>query len=342
MWDFFIFSLMRKTIIPVCFVGIAALFLSCGESRQVSQKSESESSVSRIISLSANSTVSEARIARDLEYLASDELMGRNTGSEGIEKAAVHIEEAFRKIDLPPFFETYRDSFPVKGVNGYNLVALKEGTDPGLKDEFIIIGAHYDHIGSGKPVAGDTLANGANDNASGTVAVLELARQFSGIETKRSILFALYSAEEMGLVGSDHLAKKLKKADLDLYAMLSVEMIGIPMQERDYAAYLTGYEISNLAERFNAYAGDKVLGFLPQAKEYNLFRRSDNYPFFREFEVPAQTISTFDFTNYEYYHHVKDEFEHMDTAHMAELIEKLIPGIIGMANSNEREIKMTK
>lgn len=342
MWDFFIFSLMTKNIFPTCFLGVAALLLSCGETRQVSQNTEIGNPVANVETENAIIEVPEERISRDLEYLSSDELMGRKTGGKGIEKAALYIEEVFRRADLPPFFETYRDTFAVKDVTGYNIVALKEGTDPDLKKEFIIIGAHYDHIGFGKPVAGDSLANGANDNASGTVAVMELARQFEGIDTKRSILFALYSAEEMGLVGSDHLAKRLKKEDLDLYAMLSIEMIGVPMQEKDYAAYVTGFEISNLAEHFNAYSDEKVLGFLPQAKEYNLFRRSDNYPFFKEFQVPAQTISTFDFTNYEYYHHVDDEFEHMDSEHMVELIEKLIPGIAGMANSMEREIKMNE
>jgi hypothetical protein len=95
-----------------------------------------------------------------------------------------------------------------------------------------------------------------------------------------------------------------------------------------------------MAEKFNEYSGEKVLGFLPQAKEYSLFRRSDNYPFYEEFGAPAQTISTFDFTNYPYYHHVNDEFGYMDVAHIEKLIEKLIPGIAAMANTSQKEIKL--
>jgi len=73
-----------------------------------------------------------------------------------------------------------------------------------------------------------------------------------------------------------------------------------------------------------------------------LFKRSDNYPFFEEFNVPAQTISTFDFTNYEYYHHVADEAEKLDVAHMTNVIESVILGILKMANTAEKEIKLNQ
>lgn len=286
--------------------------------------------------------VSEQEVQEALNYLASDELAGRETGTEGIEKAAVFIEEQFDEFGLKPYFESYRDNFMVGDKQGFNIVGLLEGSDPALKDEFIIIGAHYDHIGNGSPVDGDKIANGANDNAAGTVAVIELARHLSEIDdNKRSILFTLFSAEEMGLKGSAHLAKKLKEEGLDLYAMVNIEMIGVPMKAKDYHAYITGYENSNLAERFNEYSGgEKVLGFLPQAKQMSLFKRSDNYPFYQVFNVPAQTISTFDFSNYSYYHHVDDEAENLNAAFMAELIGKLIPGILEMSKTEAKEIKL--
>ena len=155
------------------------------------------------------------------------------------------------------------------------------------------------------------------------------------------MLFILFSAEEMGLSGAKHIAARLKKEEIDLYTMINFEMIGVPMKGKDYLAYLTGFEVSNMADKFNEYAGEKVLGFLPQASQYKLFQRSDNYSFYQEFNVPAQTISTFDFTNYEYYHHVSDELQYMDMGHMVNLIEKVIPGILGVTNSAVREIKMT-
>jgi Zn-dependent M28 family amino/carboxypeptidase len=278
-----------------------------------------------------------------MEYLSSDELRGRETGTEGIEKAAQHIENSFRTARIKPYYTTYRDSFEVRGRIGYNIIGYIEGVDPSLKNEFVVVGAHYDHIGLGKVVNGDSIANGANDNAAGTVAVMELAKHFAAERSnKRSMLFILFSAEEMGLSGAKHIAARLKNEEVDIYTMIGFEMIGVPMQGRDYMAYLTGYEISNMAEKFNAYAGEKVLGFLPQAKEFNLFQRSDNYPFYQEFKIPAQTISTFDFTNYDFYHHVSDEMEHMDIPHMTQLIESIIPGLRGIANSPEREIKMTE
>ncbi|NJW53909.1 M20/M25/M40 family metallo-hydrolase [Salinimicrobium oceani] len=312
------------------------LHLGCGQSKDVSN----EAVVPSENKLTPENSILEEEVAASLKYLSSDELQGRETGTAGIELAAQYIEQVFETHAVKPFFETYRDSFEVKEVTGYNIVGVVEGTDPDLKDEFIIIGAHYDHVGQAKVVEGDSLANGANDNASGTTAVLELAKYFAARAPKRSILFTLFSAEEMGLVGAKELAGRLKAQGIDLYAMFNIEMIGVPMTGRDYQAYITGYEISNMAEKFNEYSQAQVLGFLPEAKQYSLFQRSDNYSFYQEFNVPAQTISTFDFQNYPYYHHVDDEFEFMDVNHMEELIENLIPGLTAMANTAEKEIKL--
>lgn len=288
--------------------------------------------------------VSVAEVQEDLNYLASDELEGRDTGSEGIEKAAIYIQKHFEEIGIAPYFETYRDSFEIGKKEAYNVVGVLEGNDEKLKNEYILIGAHYDHIGHGKAVDGDEIANGANDNAAGTVGVLHLAKHLSEVDgNKRSIIFALFSGEEKGLKGSEHLAEKLKKEGIDLYTMVNLEMIGVPMKAKDYMAYVTGFEKSNLAEKFNEYSGnEKILGFLPQAEQMNLFKRSDNYPFYNEFKIPSQTICTFDFSNYPYYHHVDDEAEFLDATHMASLIKSLIPGLLQMSNTSEKEIKMTE
>lgn len=274
-----------------------------------------------------------------MSFLASDELEGRDSGSEGIEKAASFIEEIFIANGVSSYFETYRDDLADFEKPAFNVVGLLEGTDPVLKNEFIVLGAHYDHIGLISPENGDAIANGANDNASGTTTVLELARYFgTSRNNKRSILFALFTAEEKGLLGSKHLAQKLKEMDINLYAMLNFEMVGVPMVAKDHLLYLTGYELSNLADISNKYAGEKLVGFLPKAKEFNLFKRSDNYPFHGAFGVPSQTYSTFDFTNFDYYHKVGDENSKMDFPHMANVINKVIPMITGIANSATKEI----
>ncbi|MGB5273417.1 MAG: M28 family peptidase [Flavobacteriaceae bacterium] len=283
---------------------------------------------------------SHGEIARIMDFLASDSLQGRDAGSAGIDMAADFIEDIFRKNDVKPYFISYRDTLSNFEKPAFNMVGMVEGNDPTLKNEFIILGAHYDHIGLIDPENNDSIANGANDNASGSTVVLELARYFGKARTnKRSMIFALFSAEEKGLLGSEHLAGKLKAQNLDLYAMLNFEMVGVPLVDKDYLMYLTGYELSNLAMVSNGYAKENLAGFLPKAKEFELFKRSDNYPFHNLFNVPSQTYSTFDFTNFDYYHRVDDEASLMDFDHMAKVVNKIIPVIEGIANAPVKEIK---
>ena len=294
-----------------------------------------------VTSKTTNSVFSKAEdIGELMNFLASDELQGRDTGSEGIEQAAVFIEKMFKENGIKPYFKTYRDTLSNIDQPAYNIVGIIEGTDTELKEEFVVIGAHYDHIGTKSPVNGDNIANGANDNAAGTSTVLELARYFGTMKpNKRSIMFALFSAEEKGLLGSKHLAAKLKEMKMDLYTMLNFEMVGVPLVDKDYVAYVSGYERSNLATICNIYAKENLIGFLPTAKEFNLFMRSDNYPFHMEFGVPSQTFSTFDFTNFDHYHKVGDEVSLMNFDHMASLVNKFIPVVEGIVNSGIREIK---
>lgn len=281
-------------------------------------------------------------VKKTVEFLASDERGGRDVGSPGIERAAVYIEGRFERSALKPYFgSAYRSNFEVKGVNAFNVVAMIEGTDPILKDQIIVIGAHYDHIGTGAAVNGDTIANGANDNAAGSATVLAIADHFAKANNnKRTLVFALFSAEEKGLLGSVDMAQRMKRKGANVYAMFNVEMVGVPMKDKNHIVYCSGYDLSNIAEIFNGYVGNEVIGFLPKAKEFNLFQRSDNYPFYNVFKVPAHTVSSFDFSNYDYYHKVDDEPSQMDYVHMQKVIDQLIPGIAGMANSATQEIKM--
>jgi len=282
-------------------------------------------------------------VKKTITFLASDERQGRDVGSEGIDRAAVYIEGRFKRSKLKPYFgSSFRSTFEAKGKPAFNVVAVLEGTDPKLKDEIVVIGAHYDHIGivRSQP-GGDNIANGANDNASGVTAVLAVADHFAKANNnKRTMVFALFSAEEKGLLGSANMAQRMKRQGANLYAMFNIEMIGVPMNGKDHIVYCSGYKKSNIAAKFNQYAGGKVIGFLPKAKEFNLFMRSDNYPFYNQFKVPAHTISSFDFTNYDYYHDADDEVSEMDFVHIQKVIDKIVPGIAGMVNSAGKEIKM--
>lgn len=296
--------------------------------------------VGLVISL-GNAQTTEKVVAGHENFLASDKLEGRNVGTPGINMAADYIEAYFKKNGVKPYFKTYRDTLGNIKELAYNMVGVVPGTDKELKKEFIVIGAHYDHIGFAEEVNGDTIANGANDNASGTTAVLEFAKYFgTHKDNKRSILFVLFSAEEKGLLGSEHLAEKLKSQGFNLYCMLNFEMIGVPMQA-EHISYITGFDMSNMADEINKAAmGEKLVGFLPTAKKYNLFQRSDNYPFSVEFNVPAQTICTFDFTNFDYYHKVGDEADKMDFKHMTAFINKFIPVIKSFSNTKEQTVKL--
>ena len=278
-----------------------------------------------------------------VSFLASDELQGRDTGSQGIETAAKYIEDYFKTNGIKPYYQTYRDNYKIKGMDAFNVIGVLEGHDPVLKNEVVILGAHYDHVGYRvKPFEGDSIGNGANDDASGTATVMALAKRLAKLNNnKRTIMFALYSGEEMGLLGSKHLAQRLKSENCNLYTMINFEMLGVPFTDnRGYDVFLTGYELSNMAEKINDYVGFSFAGKSDVAVKYQLFKRSDNYSFYKEFKLPSQTISSCDLTNYDFYHHADDEADKMDYVHMVNIVNQLVPAISAIANSETQEIKM--
>lgn len=172
---------------------------------------------------SAQSTQKE-RLEGHVYFMASDSLKGRCAGTVNADKAARYIVTQFEQIGLSPFFEDgYYQPFEMSGTNTYkNVVGVIPGSDPVLKDEFIVVGAHYDHLG----IKEDKIYNGADDNASGTAAVIEVARILKARQgqLKRSVIIAAFDAEEKGLWGSDKLASSL---DLDkVKLMMSIDMVG--------------------------------------------------------------------------------------------------------------------
>ncbi|MEA9413243.1 M20/M25/M40 family metallo-hydrolase [Flavobacterium sp. PL02] len=324
---------MKKLVLLFPFI-----FFGCKSNNTVTTETTQTAS-----KLEVTYKVKENDVASILKYLSSDELEGRETGTKGIEAAAIYLEDFFKANKVKPYFSSYRDTLSTFKTPAYNIVGYLEGTDAKLKNEFVILSAHYDHIGIDKKgVNGDFINNGANDDASGVTAVAEIAKYFSETKSnKRSVLFVFFAGEEKGLLGSKHLAKKLKAKNFNLYTQLNIEMIGVPMK-RDFLAYITGFDKSNMATKINEYTGDKTIGFLPKEAEYQLFFRSDNFPFFEAFKVPCQSISTFDFENFEFYHHVSDEFKVMDIPHMTSFIQELLPAVTHMAISPTKEILMTK
>lgn len=292
-----------------------------------------------VLAFSQDKNVDDVRL--QLEKLSSDEFEGRLTGTRGRDLAADYIEKNFESYDLKPYFSTYKDTFYLKdNVVGINMIAQIEGSLDYLRNKPVIIGAHYDHIGVIKPVKNDSIANGANDNASGGVGVLQLAKLLKDKKPLRPILFVLFDAEEQGLLGSKYLAEKMKSLDIEPYVIFNIEMIGVPMRNKAEKAYLTGYDRSNLASYFNEKAGKEALMFLPTARKYSLFRRSDNYPFYESMKIPAHSVSTFDFVNYNYYHQVQDEAQLMDAKHIYDLVNIWAPVLEDIANHKEPIIKL--
>lgn len=315
------------------------VLLACKSNvKTVSEKPSKETSAS----IENTYKVEQNDVADFLKYLSSDELEGRETGTQGIEKAAVFLEDFLKKNNIKPYFSTYRDTLTNFKSPAYNIVGCVEGRDPELKKEFVVLSAHYDHIGILKNKQEDQINNGANDDASGVTAVAEMAKYFAQTKSnKRSILFVFFAGEEKGLLGSKSLVQKLKKQDFNLYAQLNIEMIGVPMK-RDYLTYITGFDKSNMAERINHYTGKNTIGFLPKEAEYELFYRSDNYPFYDAFKKPCQSVSTFDFENFDFYHHVSDEFAVMNIPHITKFIQEFLPAVTQMATTPTQEITMAK
>lgn len=188
------------------------------------------------------------RIREDVTHLAADALEGRGSGTAGNDSAAAYAAARFRSLGLDSLgLAGYLQPFQVRPPRGHaadphaalqgeprrtqNIVAMLPGSDAALRDQYIVIGAHIDHLGRGTegaldPDAGSAIRNGADDNASGTAAVLELARIFSRRPAARSLVFVLFSGEELGLLGSSHFVNAPPLPLDRATAMVNFDMVG--------------------------------------------------------------------------------------------------------------------
>ena len=243
-----------------------------------------------------------------LQTLASDQMKGRDSDSGGYFKAADFVINYFKENGVLPFYPNYQDSLITQNVVSYNVVGQIGEYNP--KRKTVLIGAHLDHVGI-KEIEGDSIFNGANDNAAGSTAVMQIARFLAQHNWKQNLIIALFADEEKGLKGAYHLAERMKNEGIDLAYMINFEMIGTTLTTGENQVYLTGYKRSNMADEMNKVSPNFVQ-FLPQAKELYLFKRSDNYAFYRAFNVPAQTLSSFDFKNFDFYHKAGDEADELN------------------------------
>ena len=189
-------------------------------------------------------------------------------------------------------------------------------------DEYVVFSGHYDHLGIIKPMEGDSIANGADDDASGTTAVISLAKYYTQLNNNaRTLIFVAFTAEEIGEYGSQYFATQV---DPDkVVAMFNIEMIGKASKFGENSAFITGFERSNFGTILQNNLQGTVFKFHPDPyPEQDLFYRSDNASL-AEKGVPAHTISTDQIDIDKLYHTVKDEFSSLDVSNITSTIRAI-------------------
>jgi len=267
-----------------------------------------------------------ARIA----VLSHDSLRGRDTPSAGLESAAAYIARELAAMGWEPAGDsgTFLQRYPMPGsarggARPPNVVAVLRGSDPALRETYVVLSAHMDHVGAGQPdAAGDSIYNGADDDASGTAAILEVAQAFAIMRPRpaRSLLFLAVSGEEKGLLGSRHFTEHPPVPMPSMIANLNVDMIG---RNAPDSIVVVGQEYSSLGATLREVGARHGELRLTVASDLwpgeRFFFRSDQLNFARK-EVPA--VFFFAGTHHDY-HLPSDEVELID-ADKASRVARLI------------------
>ncbi|MGA3028170.1 MAG: M28 family peptidase [Bryobacteraceae bacterium] len=262
-----------------------------------------------------------------LSFLASDLLEGRATPSRGLDIAAEYIAAQFRRAGLEP-----------AGTDGYfqtaaakNVVGVLRGSDPRLRDTCVVLSAHYDHLG----VKDNQIYNGANDDGSGTVSVIEIASALAALRPhlQRSIVFAAFYGEERGELGSQYFVRHPVCA---VIADLNLEQVGRTDSTegpRIASAALTGFDFTGISQIMKD-AGDATGIRIYNDPKYGdaFFRQSDNAPF-ADAGIPSTTLAvTFVFPDY---HRPGDKWPKIDYVNMAKVDRAVALGLMLLASDAE-------
>lgn len=265
--------------------------------------------------------------------LSSDDMRGRKIFTPDIDRSADFIANEFKAAGLEDFQQgsgqirndtvNYRQEFNV-GTNQLRQMTNVVAELPGKtrKNEYVIFSAHYDHLGIGKPTDGDSIYNGANDDASGVTAVIMLAKYFKALNNnERTIVFAAFSGEEIGGLGSRYFSKQFDPNTV--VAMFNIEMIGTESKWGKNSAYITGFEKTDMGTILQKNLEGTGFTFYPDPyTAENLFYRSDNATLAR-LGVPAHTISTSKMDNEPNYHKTSDQIETLDLVNMTMIIQSI-------------------
>jgi len=277
--------------------------------------------------------ISVQSLEANLDFIASDELKGRATPSPGLETAAAYIAEQFRKAGLEPGGDEgyFQQSHKPRAKN---VIGILRGSDPQLRNTCVVLSAHYDHLG----VRGGRIYNGANDDGSGTVSVMEIARALASLDPhpRRTIVFAAFFGEELGMVGSRYYVQHPACPISATVADLNLEQLGrIDSSEgpRPASAALTGFDrttISQIMEEAGQATGIRIYNDPRNSDAY--FRQSDNISFANA-GIPSTTLAvTFLFPDY---HRPGDQVSKIDFANLAKVDRAVALGVLLLAGSDQ-------
>jgi Peptidase family M28/PDZ domain len=223
--------------------------------------------------LQAQRIVEPPRLLDDIKFLTEDRLQGRATGSAGADSAAAYLARRFSEVGLQPaaggWFQAFtvgRDAPSVRRANGTgmvgkNVIGILPGRDPVLRNQTVVLGAHYDHLGLGgfgslDSDNGGMVHNGADDNASGVAGLIQVAARLAASPPARTVVFIAFSGEELGLLGSAYYVKQPIYPLAETLAMVNLDMVGRLRNGRliVYGAR-TAKEFPALLDSLNWYAG---------------------------------------------------------------------------------------
>jgi Zn-dependent M28 family amino/carboxypeptidase len=310
----------------VLFIGLSMALFACKQNSSNDKKDLPESTETQEVAVTTTQPVIDSLVIKKHLYtLASDEMAGRLPGTEGMEKATQYIENEYKRIGLKFYGDltSYRQEFEHNGIKMSNIIGVLEGKSK--KEEFVVVSAHHDHLGVKKDGEGDTIFNGANDDASGVVGVLSLAEYYAQKgNNERSIVFVCFTAEEMGLVGSKHFGKDIDASKF--VAGINLELIGKEPKTGPKTAWLTGFDRSDFGKIIQKNLEGTGYKLYPDPyPKFNLFFRSDNASLAR-LGVPSHTFSTTPIDVDADYHKVSDEATTLDTRVLTETVKAVAKG----------------
>ena len=289
--------------------------------------------------------VTEQSVRNYMEALASDDMRGRGSATADELAAAKYIASQLKALKIEPagdngdYLQTVKFARRARGapadaagveMTTTNVLGIIRGSDPKIAKETILLSAHLDHLGVRANLPGDNIFNGADDDASGVTAVLELAQALAdGAKPKRTIVFALFGSEEIGGYGARYFQEHPPVPIETFVANLEFEMIARPDSAvAPHTLWLTGYERSNLGPELARHGARLVAD--PHPDEH-FFQRSDNYVLARK-GIVAHTVSSFGL--HADYHRPSDDLSHVDFKHMTDAIASMVEPVRWLTNSD--------